>query len=140
MCGGGGGSSSRDREAADRRHRENMARQREQMEEQKRQFEAQQAAAERRYQEQLAMSQRPAPPAPSPTAMAPAAALAAPAAPAAPAKPATSQEGAANSPSASLGVPTTSQTPINIRRRGRGRRSMRADISGYGSGVSIPGS
>ena len=53
MCGGGGGSSSRDREAADRRHRENMARQREQMEEQKRQFEASQAAAEKRYQEQL---------------------------------------------------------------------------------------
>jgi hypothetical protein len=54
--------------------------------------------------------------------------------------PAPAAEGAANSPSASLGVRTTSQTPINIRRRGRGRRSMRADIAGGGGGFSIPGS
>ena len=69
MCGGGGGGMSDEaKEAAEKRHQENLALQKEQMEEQKRQFELTRADNQARYREQKAESKAAPPPPPEKTA------------------------------------------------------------------------
>ena len=69
MCGGGGRSNNDEaKEAAEKRHQENLALQKEQMEEQKRQFEVSRQDNQVRYREQKAQAQAAPPPPPEKTA------------------------------------------------------------------------
>lgn len=85
--------------------------QRQQIEQQQKQFERQMAVQQTQYQEQQAIATAPPPPAPNPTAIAAASAI--------------------------EGSTALSMAPS---RQGTGRRALRTDISGVGTGgLSIPG-
>ena len=125
MCFGGNRNS--DREAAERRHQEQMDLQREQMRIQQEQFEKNLEAQRQRFEEQQAAATAQAPVAPEPIAEVAASATEV-------ADNATTQEGAAS-------MMQIGGNPLITNKAGSGRRKFRTDIipGGGGSGaLQIP--